>query len=568
MADEPGNEPPAKDPSKKYDQAFFLALAAQGREAWNAWRRDPANKTVPVTFAGVDFSQAPRGAINFEGFEFGDHADFSGCKWRGGKIEGIEFFAPGRTRFTGAAFGIGANLTRVTFSDQADFTNAAFGAWAAFDSSAFGDVTYFSGATFGDWAKFIGAAFGKGAYFTGVIFNSRADFTGAIFGDLAIFAGAAFGEGVNFDHATFGDRSKFTGAAFGPGAVFSHVRFKGAVEFAGMSGQQLASDSEATLRVMNEEARAALEERHKVWGKFYGSGPDRFLSISFANARFFGEADFSGRSFETIADFTNARFYYPPDFDAASHLDRIDFTGADIGFVRPGRPHWTSKTAVPIRLRALRKIAEETKNHDLERDLYIEERKAERGVYLHQLLGREELKKNLEDINQQKKHVWLEWRLQRRARNAHWLRILANPDIMARLITHILWIFVMGVYWALADYGRSFLLPIEWLVASVFFFYWRYAAILTPLTPKVGELNADKYERAVEMLALGNAVPFVGPLTIDSKIKEFLLCPGGAANCLPVPSENYQLLVLGQNTLSIILVFFIGLALRNYFKIK
>jgi hypothetical protein len=35
-------------------------------------------------------------------------------------------------------------------------------------------------------------------------------------------------------------------------------------------------------------------------------------------------------------------------------------------------------------LRAFRKIAEETKNHDLERDLYIEERKAERGVYLVQ----------------------------------------------------------------------------------------------------------------------------------------------------------------------------------------
>jgi hypothetical protein len=51
-------------------------------------------------------------------------------------------------------------------------------------------------------------------------------------------------------------------------------------------------------------------------------------------------------------------------------------------------------------LRALRKIAEETKNHDLERDLYIEERKAERGVYWRQLVKElknapEELKKKL-----------------------------------------------------------------------------------------------------------------------------------------------------------------------------
>ena len=81
MADEPGDEPPAEEP--KYDQDFFLALAAKGKDAWNAWRRDPANKDVRVTFAGVDFSESPRDEIDFSGFEFGDKADFSGCKWRG-----------------------------------------------------------------------------------------------------------------------------------------------------------------------------------------------------------------------------------------------------------------------------------------------------------------------------------------------------------------------------------------------------------------------------------------------------------------------------------------------------
>ena len=129
-------------------------------------------------------------------------------------------------------------------------------------------------------------------------------------------------------------------------------------------------------------------------------------------------------------------------------------------------------------MRALRKFAEDTKNHDLERDLYIEERKAERGVYLYQLLDLDELKKNLEDIDKQKKHVWLEWRLQRRARNAHWLGILTKPDKIARLGAHVLWIIVMGVYWALADYGRSFARPFAWLIASGFFFYWRYLAVL------------------------------------------------------------------------------------------
>gem|GEM_PF-4568779 len=42
------------------DGAFFLALAAKGKEAWNAWRRDPANKGVYVTFKGVDAGKLAR----------------------------------------------------------------------------------------------------------------------------------------------------------------------------------------------------------------------------------------------------------------------------------------------------------------------------------------------------------------------------------------------------------------------------------------------------------------------------------------------------------------------------
>jgi hypothetical protein len=73
---------------EKYDQTFFLDLAAKGKYTWNAWRRIPANKGVRVTFAGVDFSEPPRDGIDFSGFEFGDSANFSQCKWRG--VEWVE----------------------------------------------------------------------------------------------------------------------------------------------------------------------------------------------------------------------------------------------------------------------------------------------------------------------------------------------------------------------------------------------------------------------------------------------------------------------------------------------
>jgi hypothetical protein len=53
-----GDELPPEDSSKKYDQEFFLDLAAKGMDAWNAWRRNAVNKYVRVTFKGVDFSIA------------------------------------------------------------------------------------------------------------------------------------------------------------------------------------------------------------------------------------------------------------------------------------------------------------------------------------------------------------------------------------------------------------------------------------------------------------------------------------------------------------------------------
>jgi hypothetical protein len=336
-----------------------------------------------------------------------------------------------------------------------------------------------------------------------------------------------------------------------------------------MSKKKWASTLEGTDGT-DDEARTALEQRHKESWKLDGSGPNRFLTISFANARFDGEALFSRRSFKMRTNFTGARFYLPPGFNAAANLARIDFTGAQIGFVRRGKfLHWTKNSHIPVHLRSLRKVAEETKNHDLERDLYIEERKAERGVYWSQLCEElkkvpEELKRKLEDIDEQYRDVWSNWRHRARARNAHRLGIAVK---IARLLTHLLWIVVMAVYWALADYGRSFIRPAAWLVSSEFFFCWCYTEVLAQLMAKAPDF--EKYKQAVRMLALGNAVPFVGPLTIDAKIKESLFCPNNAASCLPpIPPEGFQLLVIAQNLFSITCVFFIGLALRNYFRIK
>jgi uncharacterized protein YjbI with pentapeptide repeats len=180
-----GDQTPAE--KSEFDQNFFLDLAAKGRDAWNAWRRDPANQEVRVTIAGVDFSEPSRQRIDFSGFELGDGADFSGCNWNGAYSMA---FARDRAPFTGAIFGHGANFTGAAFGNLADFQGATFGDSAHFIGAAFGHTANFQGATFGDYAHFVCAAFGN-----------FADFKGATFGDSANFTGATFPDG-NFKGAT------------------------------------------------------------------------------------------------------------------------------------------------------------------------------------------------------------------------------------------------------------------------------------------------------------------------------------------------------------------------------
>jgi hypothetical protein len=524
MADDdettPREEASAEEQANEHVKAFFLALAAKGKDEWNKWRRDPANERERATFAGVDFSKAPLDTIDFSGFEFGHWVDFSGCVWRGvawqfggdwerGYGFGIRFdpkaFRPGRPSFIGATFGSSARFINATFGEEAFFDGAIFDAHPSFFGATFGDGASFTKTTFGSWTSFCLATFGACARFDGTTFGGYATFNGAAFGYLANFNSALFKGGVTF--------------IAGPGP----------------------NPNEEKVDPEN-----SLKQRHRRLWKHRGSGPDRFQSISFANARFnsdieiSGAANFSGRTFDDVVDFSNARFFKPPIFHNVTNVVQINFSGTRIGFALPGKRPWTFDSKIPIGLRALRKIAEETKNHDLERDLYIEERKAERGVYWRQFL--QELKE---------------------------ASMTEKPRVLGRLLTHCLWIVVLFGYGALADYGRRFERPLAWLVLSVFIFHSGYASILSPLRQKVDPANKDYYDQAVWMLALGNAVPFVGHLSIDAGIKKSLYCPCDVCGeRAPIPPLAIQVLVIVQNVVSIALIFFFGLALRNYFKIK
>jgi len=74
-------------------------------------------------------------------------------------------------------------------------------------------------------------------------------------------------------------------------------------------------------------------------------------------------------------------------------------------------------------------------------------------------------------------------------------------------------------------------------------------------------------------------VPFVGALTLERDVKLTLLCGDrpidaqhaqeiGQPICVPIPGRRFQLLALAQSIFSALCIFFAGLALRNYFKLR
>lgn len=245
------------------------------------------------------------------------------------------------------------------------------------------------------------------------------------------------------------------------------------------------------------------------------------------------------------------RDFYGAKIEFSGKLPRFSISRSEMPAI--ATRGWTTDSKTALKLRELRKLAEETKSHDLERDLYIEERRAERGILFAQ--------------------YWREgWK----------------GRLGPRMLGHCLWIGVMGVYWALADYGRSFVRPLLGLALSVFLFHWAYGSVLTAPSDRS---RLEDFRRAAWAFSISNAVPFVGALTLERDVKLTLLCgdrptsvqpasgapaaqtaqparPQSLSQCVPVPGRRFQLLALGQSIFSALCIFFIALALRNYFKLK
>ncbi|TAN56420.1 MAG: pentapeptide repeat-containing protein, partial [Rhodospirillales bacterium] len=391
----------------------------------------------------------------------------------------------------------------------------------------------FSSASFGHSANFSGASFGYRADFSGASFGNHTDFSGASFGGSANFSGASFGGSADFSGASFGGIAGFSDTRFGRFAYFSDANFEGSVFFKG-------TDRDQQETRLTELAKQQIEEEgeRETWIKaqLEDGYLNKLTSISFCRTRFGGKTDFKDRIFEDFANFSHAKFDQPPRFENCEGMERLDVTGAQFSFTgeRPkywpwmseakNQRGWTTDSNIPTQLRILRKQMEDIKAHDAERDLFIAERQAERGVLISE-----------------------------------------SPDAPGTF--GVLLLFYL--YQKLSDCGRSARLPAVWLLWKSYAFFLGYLLLAQfgcikweKQKATLGDFVADIFS-----FTLGHALPFLSSL---SKVQEDLLTKlfgSGPQGQIDMPLIM-QFASTIQSLIGALLLFLFLQAIRNHFRLR
>lgn len=476
----------------------YLRLARRGKDLWNGWAKGsslahkPGLTALPppdrvVDFSGVDFTLPENDGIDFSGYLFKAGVSFSGARFRDGTtFQNCDF--RGAVDFSQAKFCGDADFSGLGFLEFADFTAAIFQGRAVFGRGRFHKGATFDDCRFGGEADFSAREFARKASFLGAKFEGQARFDGAVMGEVAVF-----------DQATFADLASFRG-----------------------------------------------DESHC----------QNLRDIFFAESRFEGLADFGGREFKGPVSFRGTRFAEPPEFAGTKGHERIDPVEIRVGIAGHGpgllpwkkardwverfKPRWwavrlagdsrvegwTVDSDKLVRIRRLRKIMADIHAGDQERDLFVLERKAERGVLVQR---------------------WRDWKRNGKEGQA--------PPWPYGSIT-LLWLFDL-----LSDCGRSAKRPLGWFGAKLLAFWGLYLCLVDrPTGMPTGQFRED-----VASFALGHALPFVGSLNPARDAALRRLFEDGAK--LDVPF-GIELISSGQSILGALLLFLVLQAVRNHFRLK
>ncbi len=473
-----------------------------------------------------------------------------------------------RVSFREAKFSGYARFDNATFSGDAPFRNVTFSEYARFDNATFLKDVQFSNATFSENVKFNKATFSRSPTFYRATFSQKANFENVTFMQTAFFNKATFSEEVWFNHATFSSYAAFNEAMFSKYATFENMTSSGYTGFNHATFLKTARFSNATF---SKDAKfiGASFKGSASYHEAHFQGPALFTAIK-------AERDFSiaGAHFQRVPDFVQANFAEAP---------KLDSTHLRPGFIEQGR-FWKSVVKrlskgdadVPARWRALKRLAIQGYDHERERQFFAMEIRSARFV--------------------------TDWPF-------HWKLWDAN-------VWNGIFRFWLGLlYQVTSNFGRSVLRPTLLLFASILFFAaiylgeshkasgltapgftQRFVAVTTVATPFVSDevsrtanpcadvsgkqiqplepdlaRRTDAIAEALQLSVLNGSV--LGGIGGRNTVRRIYGCLYGLVRdtgskttpIIPLSVTSWSLL---QKAISIVLIFLLGLAIRNILKVR
>lgn len=497
-------------------------LAAKNRMAWNRWMASALSddERAELISKGFDTSElAP--LLDEERTEFlkefvarANREDATPPKptevvdFPLVRFESAVFFSgfvfPHNTSFVMAAFSGHADFCEAAFAGGATFYGAAFSGFAFFN--AFSGSASFCEASFCGDAVFNRATFSGFAVFENARFSADAYFKEAAFPGDAAFGKAMFSRIASFDEARFSGNASFCEAAFSGNANFSKAIFSGDADF-----------------------RKAAFSGDAHFNKAAFAGDTNFSKAEFSGVAFFVKAAFSGDAhfvvtrFSGFASFDEATYSSDAEFDEATFSDDADFMAAEFkSLTRFAGAKF--QTAVPDFRDA--KLSEATEWHGATWPPSPKDREAaQQQVYAY-----ERLKAEMERL---KKHADEQFFFAKELRAR---RALETRGSLQWLLNY--------AYEISSDYGQSVGWPIFWLVVL-----FALGADFFALAPVYH--NAPLPYHIAEGLSATNLFPL---LPYKPKLEEL--------------SAAAQIIGDLQSVLGLILLFLLGLALRNLFRMK
>ncbi|MBU3655589.1 MAG: pentapeptide repeat-containing protein [Alphaproteobacteria bacterium] len=477
-----------------------------------------------VTFENAVFI----GDTKFERTQFAGEVYFTKAHFVGE----ASFF---NARFANMAYFLGVQFTGKAIFNMAQFEavpnipflDASTFALVVFASSRFAGQANFFQAQFTGAVNFCSVQFAHKTNFFGARFKRKADFIQALFADEVIFHEVQFAGEADFRKATFTGEAAFWKAQFASKANFQEATFTGEASFWG----------------------ATFTGKADFWGSTF-AGEARF-----DQAEFIDMAIFEGASFTGVADFHAARFSKTVSFRGSKWRAVPDFVGtafkdgmaiADLENLQTSLTNHTldwrndpTRTPITDRLQALRKMA-----HD------ADDRPRELDYFALELQSRYQAKKKLvaegDDTSQETEDGDTN-RDSEQDRGWLWPK------------RQLIWLY--GLF---SDYGRGIGRPFGWLVGlwvgCALGYAWQAVCWCTgSFLEDLATLLSQVYTNAL-LLSLVNALPALG---VASEARKSSL---ETLYRTDVPAIVHGIGIF-EGVAAILLLFLIGLGLRNRFRL-